>query len=120
MPLVALGSPRRTEGCLRCAGRGLDRCADLFPPAPALRQTAAATAFSGPLEIQIPVYLPAMANHRHNDNAGAVIHGIDHAVIPGAHPQIRTVTGKRSGTGRPWVGGQAVNDTRDNLAGGGV
>jgi hypothetical protein len=55
-----------------------------------------------------------------SDNMGAVVHGIDHAVIAGADAQVRPMAGQRQETRRARISGQAVDDLSDRFAHGRV
>jgi hypothetical protein len=50
-----------------------------------------------------------------SDDAGAVVHGVDHAAIARADAQVRPMASKRQETRRPWITGQAVDDLSDRF-----
>ena len=72
------------------------------------------------LQIKRAVYLAAMAGRCDGDDAGAVIHEVDHPVVARAHAQVRPVTGESSHAWRSGIDGQAVDNLGNSLAGEGV
>jgi hypothetical protein len=51
-----------------------------------------------------------MADRRDRDDASAVVHGIDHAVVARAHTQVGPMASERPHAWRPWIAGQAVDN----------
>lgn len=55
------------------------------------------------LQVEISVYLATVAHGCDGDDAGVIIHGIDHAVIASAHARVRPTTGQVRETRRAWA-----------------
>src|SRR5258706_13225552 len=72
------------------------------------------------LQIKHAVYVAAMADRCDGDDAGTVIHEVDHPVVAGAHAQVGPVTGESSHAWRSGIDGQAVDNLGNSLAGGRV
>ncbi len=58
-----------------------------------------------------------MADHRDGDEAGAVVHEVDHPVVAGADAQVGPVAGKGSCAWRARIDGQIVDSLGKGLAG---
>ena len=69
------------------------------------------------LQIKHAVNVAAMADRCDGDDAGTVIHEVDHPVVAGAHAQVGPVTGESSHAWRSGIDGQAVDNLGNSLAG---
>ena len=67
------------------------------------------------LQAEPSVNLAAVPYSGGSDHAGAVVHGVDHAVIAGADAQVRPMASQRQATRGPRISGQAVDDLSDRL-----
>ena len=68
------------------------------------------------LQVQASVHLAAVPDRRDRDLAGLVVHGVDHPLVAGAHPQEGPMVSQRQEAGWPRIGDQAVDDLGDGLA----
>jgi hypothetical protein len=67
------------------------------------------------LQAEPSVNLATVPHNGDGDDAGAVVHGVDHAAIAGADAKVRPMASQRQETRRPRIRGQAVNDFTDRL-----
>jgi hypothetical protein len=72
------------------------------------------------LQVEVPVYLTAVAYSRDRDGASAVIHGVDHPVVTRPDGQVRPVSGQRRDASGTRIDGEPVDDLGDRLADGRV
>jgi hypothetical protein len=63
------------------------------------------------------VDIAAMARYRNLDLTGGIVHGVDHPVVPGAHPQIRPVPFHLLHSWRPGVISKLIDLLYDGFAG---
>jgi len=57
---------------------------------------------------------------RDGDQASAVVHGIDHAVVARPYAQVRPIASQGNDAGRTRIGGESVDELGDRLADGQV
>jgi hypothetical protein len=67
------------------------------------------------LQAEPSVNLATVPHSGDSNDAGAVVYGVDHAVITGADAKVRPMASQRQETGRPRISGQAVDDLSDRL-----
>src|SRR5215468_7171899 len=67
------------------------------------------------LQAEPSVNLATVPYSGDSDDAGAVVHGVDHAVIAGSDAQVRPMASQRQETRRPRISGQAVDDLSNRL-----
>jgi len=65
------------------------------------------------LQAEASVNLATVPYSGDSDDAGAVVHGVDHAVIAGADAKVRPMASQRQTTRRPRITGQAIDDLSD-------
>jgi len=67
------------------------------------------------LQAEPSVNLATVPDSGDSHGAGAVVHGVDHAVIAGSDAQVRPMASQRQETRRPRISGQAVDDLSNRL-----
>ena len=67
------------------------------------------------LQAEPSVNLATVPYSGDGDDVGAVVHGVDHAVIAGSDAQVRPMASQRQETRRPRISGQAVDDLSNRL-----
>ena len=67
------------------------------------------------LQAESSVNLATVPYSGDGDEVGAVVHGVDHAVITGADAKVRPMASQRQETRGPRITGQTVDDLSDRL-----
>jgi len=67
------------------------------------------------LQAEPSVNLATVPYSGDSDGAGAVVHGVDHAVIAGANAKVWPLASQRQETRRTRISGQAVDDLSDRF-----
>jgi hypothetical protein len=70
----------------------------------------------GVLQTQSPVDLPTMADLCDSDHMVAVIHGVDHPIVAGAHSQVWAMPREAPYARWPGIGGEVVDRLGNSLA----